>query len=169
MGLGMASTVWWRTIPVLAKGLRVVSFDNRGVGRSDCPRGPYTLTQMADDALAVMDAAKLKSASIYGISLGGMIAQELALRHPERVRALVLGATTAGGTRHQLPNRDVLDFLRRREDLPFEEAVWASVPYNYGSATRARHAERIGQDVVQRLLFPPNPEGYRAQLSAAWW
>jgi 3-oxoadipate enol-lactonase len=169
MGLGMAATGWWRTIPVLAAELRVISFDNRGVGRSDQPRGPYTIAQMADDALAVLDAADVAEASVYGISMGGMIAQELALRHPERVRALVLGASTAGGSRHTLPDREVLDFLRRRPSLPAEEAVWASVPYTYSRATRERHFDRIGADVEQRLRFPPAPDGYRAQAGAARW
>jgi 3-oxoadipate enol-lactonase len=169
MGLGMAATGWWRTIPVLAKELRVISFDNRGVGRSDHPRGSYTIAQMAEDAITVLDSANVAEASVYGISMGGMIAQELALRHPERVRALVLGATTPGGSRHTLPEPEVLDFLRRRPSMPAEEAVWASVPYTYSRATRERHFERIGEDIVQRLLFPPEPDGYRAQAGAARW
>jgi pimeloyl-ACP methyl ester carboxylesterase len=167
-GLGMAATTWWRTIPVLAQGLRVLSFDNRGVGRSDVTRGPYSLEQMADDALAVLDAAGEESAHVYGISMGGMIAQTLALRHPERVRALVLGASTAGGPRHQLADDATLEFLKRRSSMPPEEAVWAAVPYNYGKATRERRADRIGEDVVHRLRYPITPAGYEAQLAAAW-
>ena len=76
MGLGMNATGWWRTVPVLAAaGLRVLTFDNRGVGRSDRPPGPYTTTVMADDAIAVLDATAVQRAHVYGISLGGMIAQ----------------------------------------------------------------------------------------------
>jgi pimeloyl-ACP methyl ester carboxylesterase len=169
MGLGMAATGWWRTIPVLATELRVISFDNRGIGRSDQPRGSYTIAQMAEDAIAVLDAANVADASVYGISMGGMIAQELALRHPERVRALVLGASTAGGSKHTLPEAAVLDFLRRRPSMPDEEALWAAVPYQYSRATRERHVDRIGEDIEQRLRFPPEPQGYRAQAAAARW
>ena len=168
MGLGMASTAWWRTVPVLAKRLRVITFDNRGAGRSDAPRGPYTLRQLAGDAAAVLDAAGEERAHVYGFSLGGMIAQELALRHPERVNKLVLGATTPGGRHHELPDKDTLGFLERRTRMPTEEAVWASIPYNYGPTTRVEHAERIGEDIAQRLLFPPSTDGYKAQLGAAW-
>jgi pimeloyl-ACP methyl ester carboxylesterase len=169
MGLGMASTGWWRTIPVLAEGVRVLSFDNRGAGRSDRPHAPYTLAGMRDDAIAVLDAAKVDSAAVYGISMGGMIAQELAISQPERVRALVLGASTPGGNRHTLPDDEVLDFVRRRPGMPHEEGVWASVPYNYGRTTRERHADRIAEDVKQRLRFAPDPDGYRAQMEAARW
>jgi pimeloyl-ACP methyl ester carboxylesterase len=168
MGLGMASTAWWRTVPVLATRMRVITFDNRGCGRSDRTRGPYTIPQLAEDAAAVIDAAGEESAHVYGISLGAMIAQELVLRYPDRVRSLVLGASTPGGRRHELPDEATLAFLRRRSSMPMEEAVWASVPYLYGTRTRERHAERIGEDLAQRLRFPVDPAGYRAQLSAAW-
>jgi 3-oxoadipate enol-lactonase len=168
MGLGTASTGWWRTIPVVADRFRVISFDNRGAGRSDAPKGPYTLAQLADDAAAVLDAAEEESAHVYGLSLGGMIAQELALGRPSRVRRLVLGGTTPGGRKHELPDQSTLGFLERRAKMPPEEGAWASVPYNYGSTTREEHADRIGEDILQRLRFPPSLEGYRAQLAAAW-
>jgi pimeloyl-ACP methyl ester carboxylesterase len=168
MGLGMNATGWWRTVPVLAEGLRVITFDNRGVGRSDQTMGPYNLRQLADDALAVLDAAEVETASVYGLSLGGIIAQQLTIRHPERVRRLVLGASTPGGRRHELPEREVLNFIQRRATMSAEEAVWAAVPFSYGRQTREHRAELIGEDVAQRLRFPTSPAGYRAQLSAAW-
>src|SRR4029079_18649747 len=136
MGLGMAATGWWRTIPVLAQRFRVISFDNRGSGRSEKPRGPYTVAQLADDAASVLDVAGEQSAHVYGLSMGGMIAQQLALARPERVRSLVLGASTPGGRDHVLPDRETLGFLERRASMGHEEGVWASVPYNYGLATR---------------------------------
>jgi 3-oxoadipate enol-lactonase len=167
MGLGMNATGWWRTIPLLAGRYRVLAFDNRGVGRSDRPPGPYSVPQLADDAVAILDAADEQRAHIYGISLGGMIAQEVVLRHPERVRGLVLGATTPGGNLGVPAGEDTLAFFRRRGGMPAEEAVWASVPYNYSPRTRREHGERIAEDIAQRLRYPIEAAPYLAQLEAA--
>ena len=167
MGLGMTATGWWRTVPVLAESLRAIAFDNRGVGRSGRPLGPYSTPEMADDAIAVLNAAGVEAAHVYGISLGGMIAQEIALRHPNRVRSLVLGATTPGGEHAVAADEETLAFFRRRGQMSAEEAVWASVPYNYGPRTRAERGQLIGEDIVQRLRYPIEPEPYSAQLEAA--
>ena len=167
MGLGMNATGWWRTIPVLARGFTVLSFDNRGVGRSGRPPGPYSMAQMADDAVAVLDAAGVEAAHVYGVSLGGMIAQEIALRRPERVLGLVLAATTPGGEHAVAPDAATLAFFHRRGQMPAEEAVWASVPYNYAVRTRRDGGQRIAEDIAQRLRFPIESEPYVAQLAAA--
>ena len=166
MGLGMNATGWWRTIPALSE-FRVIAFDNRGVGRSERPPGPYTAAEMADDAVSVLDSAGVESAHVYGISLGGMIAQEVALRHPDRVRALVLGATTAGGSNLIPASEDVNAFVRLRAQMTAEHAVWASVPINYARRTRLEAGDRIAEDIAQRLRFPVEAEYYSAQLSAA--
>lgn len=169
MGLGMNATGWWRTVPVLADaGLQVIAFDNRGVGRSDRPEGPYSTAQMAQDAIAVLDAAGVQRAHVYGISLGGMIAQEIALEYRDRVQRLVLGATTPGGSNAIAAPLQTLEFFQRRAEMPAEEGVWASVPYNYAPGTRARGGERIAQDIEQRLRFPVESEPYAAQLAAGF-
>jgi 3-oxoadipate enol-lactonase len=167
MGLGMTAAGWWRTVPVLGERLRVLTFDNRGAGRSDHPPGPYTLEQLADDAISVLDAEEIDRAHLYGISMGGMIAQHAALRHPDRVRALVLGATTGGGPLAVPPDERTLDFLRRRGAMPHDEGVWSSVPYNYSQRTRAMHGRRIGDDVARRLENVLDVNAYTAQLQAA--
>lgn len=88
---------WWRYIPVLAERLKVIALDNRGSGASDKPDAPYSTTLLAEDGLAVLHDAGEASAHWFGLSMGGMILQQLALHHPEAVRSLILGATHCGG------------------------------------------------------------------------
>lgn len=90
---------WWRYIPVLAERLKVIAFDNRGAGASDKPDTPYSTQLMAEDALAVLRDAGETSAHWFGLSMGGMILQQLAMNHPDAVRSLILGATHCGGER----------------------------------------------------------------------
>src|SRR4051794_23611444 len=132
MGLGLSGGAWWRTVPVLARRLRVITFDNRGVGRSRALSYAYTTDAMADDAVSVLDAAGVDRAHVYGISLGGMAAQALALRHPDRVRSLVLGATTPGGPHAVRASAEVSGFFSRRLRMAPEQAARESIPLNYG-------------------------------------
>jgi pimeloyl-ACP methyl ester carboxylesterase len=90
---------WWRYIPALSPRLKVIALDNRGAGASDKPDTPYTTELMAEDALTVLHDARETSAHWFGLSMGGMILQQLALAHPDAVRSLILGATHCGGER----------------------------------------------------------------------
>jgi 3-oxoadipate enol-lactonase len=106
-GLGLSSRFWFDLPDRLAAGRdpwRVLTPDHRGVGRSDRPLGPYGMHTMADDVAGVLDHARLDRAFVVGISLGGMVAQHVAIRHPSRVAGLVLLATTAGFPHVRLPS-----------------------------------------------------------------
>jgi 3-oxoadipate enol-lactonase len=150
-GQGMTLDSSWRTIEALAGSFRVLSFDNRDTGRSSYTPMPYSVMQMADDAVSVLDAVGEERAHVYGISLGGIVALDLALRHPSRVRGLVLGATTAGGPSAIPHDAQALTFFARVGVMAPEEAEWAAVPYTYGANTRRDHAQRIADDIARRL------------------
>lgn len=95
MGHAWDSRMWWRVVPALAAQHRVIRFDNRGIGRTVWDGRPFGIEDLAADAFAVLDAASVESAHVYGISMGGLVAQEMALSRPDRVRSLVLGGTAA--------------------------------------------------------------------------
>lgn len=166
-GLGLSGGAWWRTVDALSPEMSVITFDHRGIGRSQSLTYAYTTEALADDAVSILDDLAIDRVHLYGFSLGGMVAQQVALRHPTRVRSLVLGATHSGGRRAAAPEPEVVAFIRRRGEMPSEEAAWASVPYNYGPRSRVEHVERIAEDIERRLQNPFNERAYRAQLLAA--
>ena len=167
LGQGMSIETGWRTIDRLSAQFRVLVFDNRDTGRSDYSPWPYVVSQMASDAVAVLDAAGESRAHVYGISLGGMVAQEVALQHGNRVDALVLGATTPGGPLAIPHDPQVLTFFTRVGAMGAEEAVWAAVPYSYGERTRREHGERIAEDIARRMQHPTDALAYLHQVGAA--
>jgi len=160
MGHAYGAGMWHRTVPELAASYRVIRFDNRGVGRSSDPPGPYPVPLMAGDALAVLDAAGAASAHVYGVSLGGAIALQLALDHPGRVRSLILGCTaaSAGG----VPRGPVL--TRARSLLPAAALNRMAWKLLYGPGTPAsRRAE--DQQILRRTRC--SGRGRRGQLTGA--
>src|SRR5580693_5229341 len=166
MGLGYPSAMWHRIRPALSASYRTIVLDNRGAGQSDVPPGPYSIALMASDAAAVLDAAGVPSAHVFGMSMGGMIAQEFALQYPRRVRSLILGCTAAGGPTALQAEPEVLQVLVRR-DLSPDASVAATNPFLYDPATPP---ERLDQDTVIRKQWWPDPVGYMAQLQGilAW-
>lgn len=168
MGLSLSSKSWFRTIPALSKQYKVIVFDNRGVGLSGKPNSPYSIELMADDAKAVLDAAGVESAHIYGISMGGMIAQRLALKYPERIRSLILGCTTSGGEKHVQPSTEVsmLMLSRASSTATPEEMAWATAPILYSQSFIENRGDLIAEDIQRRIEIPVLPYAYMLQLQA---
>jgi pimeloyl-ACP methyl ester carboxylesterase len=117
--------------------------------------------------MVLLDSAGVDQAHVVGLSFGGVIAQEIAIRYPRRVRSLVLGSSSAGGKLYVPPSRAIRQFVRRLSDLPAEEGLWAGVPYLYAEASYRRHAPLIGQDIAERLRGPLDPRLYRHQHAIA--
>ena len=109
MGLGLSCASWYPVIPGLSQKYQVVIFDNRGAGKSDKPDIPYTMEMMTDDLAGLLNEIGISASHIFGVSMGGMVAQHFFLKYPKRVTGLILGCTGCGG-----PHYVQADAVRRR-------------------------------------------------------
>jgi pimeloyl-ACP methyl ester carboxylesterase len=176
MGLGLRGELWGETRDALAAaGYRVLTMDNRGVGDSRVATLGLTTATMADDAVAVMRRASAIRVHVVGTSLGGMVAQQLALRHAGRVEALVLQSTTAGMPRLDFVPTSGLArlgavFRARVKDLPREERARAALRLLTTDAyagTAPLEDPRLAP-LLAALDAGVSPVGYLAQVRAAW-
>jgi pimeloyl-ACP methyl ester carboxylesterase len=151
-GMGGDIPGWRRNIPHLAEELFVVAYDFRGNGRSEAPDEPWTMATFVDDTVALLDDLGIGTAHVYGQSFGGMVAQVLALEHPERVRTLVLAATHCGG-----------EFF-----VPVRAKVPKGEPYLslYSEAFAREHPEHIAEDMRVGSQQPQRPFARRRQWEA---
>jgi len=166
-GLGSDHLEWPHQLPAFEARFRVLVFDNRGTGSTDVPPGPYTTAQMADDAAALLGALGIPRAHVLGVSLGGMIAQEVALRHPDRVDGLVLGCTGPGGVLSIRPSPEAMAAFALAKGEDPEAELRRMLPFLYTDACIRERPVEIEGFVRRRLDHPTPPEGYLAQLSAA--
>jgi pimeloyl-ACP methyl ester carboxylesterase len=162
-GLGYARWSWEPIVGPLAERYRVIFFDNRGIGESDKPEGPYTAGQMAGDALQVLDEAGVDRAHVLGASLGGMIAQELAAAAADRVNKLVL-CCTHPGLAHGLPMPAVtVQLFQEAATLPPDVALRKFVE----NALGPEPPEGVVDELYRRRVENPlDPAGWQAQASA---
>ena len=162
-GLGYGRWGWEPIVHGLAARHRVVSFDNRGIGESDKPEGPYTAAQMADDALQVLDEAGIDRAHVLGASLGGMIAQELAVRAPERVAKLILCCTTPGGPATVPMPEVTMRLFAEAPSLAPEVALRRFIENALGEDPPVALVDEL---FARRVANPPDPAGWQAQAAA---
>jgi pimeloyl-ACP methyl ester carboxylesterase len=162
-GLGYGGRGWGPAHDLLAEEFTVVSFDNRGFGASDVPAGPYAVADLADDAAAVLDAAGIERATVLGVSLGGMVAQELALGRPGRVARLVLVSTTPGGLGSYPMPAQTIALMAAAPTMAPDVALRRFVANALGDDPDPELAERI---VAYRTANPPDLAGWGAQAAA---
>lgn len=164
-GLGYGGWFWHWVVPRLAERFRVITFDNRGAGGSDKPDGPYTTPMLAQDALGLLDGLGISATHVLGHSLGGFIAQELALARPGLAQRLILASTTFGGPNVIPITPEALQVMMDRSGDPV-----ALVKRGLGLAAAPGFAERC-PDTAQalldyRLANPVPPAQYSAQVMA---
>ena len=168
MGLG-ADSNWWppRIIEELSEDYKVVVFDNRGAGRSDKPDNRYTIDLMADDVLGLLDYLGIRKAYVLGVSMGGMIAQSLAIRYPEIVEKLVLCVTSPGGPEAVPPTPEamkqlLLDRSSVSVDVLAEMLIKTLLTRDYIE----EHSEELKSYIMKALQYPMPAHAYMRQLEA---
>ena len=141
-------------ITPLSRYFQVITFDNRGTGKSDKPNAVYTIRMMADDAAGLLRYLGIQRANVFGVSMGGMIAQELALHHPKQVDRLVLGCTTCGGPQAGIAPVAVLEKLLTPPDTPREEAIRRQWPVMFSPRFVQDNPTFLDQMTARSLAYP---------------
>jgi len=163
-GLGYNSWMWHKMLPGLAKHFRVIVFDNRGVGETDKPAGPYTAQTLADDTAGLLAALGIKRAAVMGHSMGGFIAQALALSKPEMISKLILSATNFGGPRQIPVTPEAMAVLSDVTGDPMarlKRGILISCAPGFGE----RHPEIVEEWLNYRAQHPILPAPYQAQMA----
>src|SRR6185312_299136 len=153
--------------PALSQKYRVLTFDQRGSGLSDKPHDGYSIAVLADDAAALMDHAGFPRAHIVGVSMGGMIALEFVLRHPDKTRSLVLGCTTPGGPNAIRIGGAAFSNAYSSREMSSEERGRALAQAAFTQGYLDAHPEIIPAMIEARRSRPIDPLALDARLKAA--
>lgn len=163
-GLGYPRWQWHKMVPFLAERYKVLTFDNRGVGGSDKPAGPYTAQMLAEDTIGLLDALKIDKATFVGHSMGGFIAQAIGLDFPDRVHKLVLCSTNFGGPNHVPVTPEAMAVLSDTTSDPltrFTNGLKVSTAPGWADA----NPEVVQEWVAWRIANPVDLAGYQSQMA----
>jgi pimeloyl-ACP methyl ester carboxylesterase len=163
-GLGYPSWEWHKMLPHLEVRFKVITFDNRGVGQSEKPAGPYTASLLAADVAGLLDSLGIEQAIIMGHSMGGFVAQAFALEYPERLSKLVLCSTNFGGPHHIPISAAAMSVLSDMSSDPvtrFKNGLMVSTAPGFAE----KHPEIIQAWLEWRLANPLDVTGYQAQMA----
>ena len=166
MGLRRNVEWWYHQIPSLSEHFRVIAFDNRGAGRSDKPPMEYSIGLFADDTAALMAALDISDAYILGVSMGGYIAQELAINYPDKVRKMILGCTSCGGDRAVLMSEDRMQKFTANAGLRPEEILRKDMDIYFSDSFVSQNPEKIEEFVQISLRYYQPADAFERQFDA---
>jgi pimeloyl-ACP methyl ester carboxylesterase len=168
-GFAGNNQAWFFQTPVFRKYYKVIIFDNRGIGRTDKSSEPYTIRTMADDVIGLLDYLAIDKAHILGLSLGGVVAQEIAISYPERVIKLVLGSTFAGREVKDV-HPEMMDALGVREgstDVDISNIDFRKLMnFMVSAAFNKRLYRMVLVPLSKYSLRSVDPEGYLRQMES---
>ncbi len=165
-GLGYATWGWQKQVPTLSEQLRVISFDNRGAGRSEKPDRAYSIERLAKDALCVLRELDVLPAHVLGFSMGGYIALTIAVDHPEAVRSLVLNSTSAGGDGATPVPPDTLAAWEAAAGRSPQEFARLTMPLAFAAGWTEAHPRDFERLLAARLEHPTPAFAWRRQYVA---
>ena len=163
-GLGYDRWQWHKMTPGLAEHFRVIVFDNRGVGQTDKPAGPYSAQMLADDTASLIEMLGYQRAHVMGHSMGGYIAQALALSHPAKIDKLILASTNFGGPHHIPVTPEAMKVLTDVSSdavTRFKNGLVVSTAPGFAE----KNPEMIDAWLAWRVQNPIDPTAYQAQLA----
>lgn len=163
-GLGYGLWQWHKVVPGLAQHFQVVTFDNRGAGQTDKPAGAYTAQMLAADTAGLIDGLGIAPAVVLGHSMGGFVAQELALSYPHLVKTLVLASTNFGGPNHIPVTPEAMAILMDTTLSP-EERVRKGVQVACAEGFAIKHPDVMEELVAYRMSAPVPPAAYQSQMA----
>jgi pimeloyl-ACP methyl ester carboxylesterase len=166
---GMANSLdWWdpRLVQELSENFKTVLFDLRGTGRTDRSDKEYTMKLFADDTVGLMSALEIAKAHVLGWSMGGIVAQELALNHPERVEKLVLYSTSCGAKGIPMSKEAIGEFMRVRT-LPREEGIRLIISISHNKDFLDKNPDYVESGYKRLLNAPPTTDEARTRHGRA--
>jgi pimeloyl-ACP methyl ester carboxylesterase len=166
-GFAVGLWIWFNQVPIFSQKFQTIALDNRGAGQSDKPENRYTVRMMAEDVAGLLAGLGISRAHILGASLGGFIAQALAIAYPQMVRSLVLCCTSFGGPNYVAPPDETLMALSGMEGLNTEERARQNLSYFFSPQYTNEHPDEV-EKAIQMYLDNPIPEhSYLNQMLAA--
>ena len=166
-GLSGSVSTWGGQIPFFEQHYRCIVFDNRGAGLSGKPEGPYSIAKMAEDAVRLLDRLLVEKTLVFSLSMGGMIALELARIASGRLVAMLLGCTHAGGKTRIPLSKEANALLMNNAGLSREEILRKDTPLFFSHRFQTENPEAIEEHYRRLLLTPLQPEqAFQAQLIA---
>jgi pimeloyl-ACP methyl ester carboxylesterase len=166
MGLRRNTEWWYRQIPTLSKHFEILVFDNRGAGRTDKPKSVYSIRLFAEDTAALMESVGMECAHVLGISMGGYVAQELAIRYPSQVKSLILGCTSCGGNRAVLMSPKRREKFTANKGLSPEEILRKDMDLYFSDEFIQENPDKIEEFVRISLRYYQPPDAFFRQFQA---
>eukprot|EP00127_Corallochytrium_limacisporum_P002797 Clim_evm10s141 gene=Clim_evmTU10s141 len=169
-GLGCTNNDWGDFVSKFPTERTVITLDNRGIGESTVPEQPFTLADMADDVASLLDHLQIKEAAVMGVSMGGMIAENFAIKYADRCKKLILGCTTFGG-KETVASKESKEFFKMQQRMlqekwDRERGTRESMKFAFPEAWRKANPERYEWEIQNQLKSRRTAKGYMYHIMA---